>query len=78
MVVRSVSTITSTAAGRLVRSCGSSVLIRSTTSITLAPGWRWMLNTMPGVRLAQAANRMFSASSITAAMSDIRTGAPLR
>ena len=38
VLVRSVSTVTSTAAGRLPVSAGSSCLMRSTTWITLAPG----------------------------------------
>ncbi len=40
VLVRSVSTSTSTAAGKAARSCGSNAWMRSTTSITLAPGWR--------------------------------------
>ena len=40
VVVRSVRTSTSTAAGSAARNCGSRALIRSTTSMTLAPGWR--------------------------------------
>ncbi len=40
VLVRSVSTATSTAAGSAARRLGSSAVMRSTTSITLAPGWR--------------------------------------
>ena len=60
VVVRSVSTATSTAAGRVAVSCGSSALMLSTTSMTLAPGWRWMFRITAGVRLAQAASLVFS------------------
>ena len=49
VVVRSVSTETLTEAGSELCSCGSSRLMRSTTSITLAPGWRWMLTITAGV-----------------------------
>ena len=38
--VRSVSTATSTAAGKVAVSCGSNSRTLSATSITLAPGWR--------------------------------------
>ena len=55
VLVRSVRTVTSAAAGSERRSSGSSFLMRSTTWITLAPGWRWMLRMMPGVLLTQPA-----------------------
>ncbi|MCY1346343.1 hypothetical protein D9M69_324260 [compost metagenome] len=77
VVVRSVSTCTSRLPGRVACSCGSMVLMRSTTSITLAPGWRWMFSTTAGVLLAQAARRTFSASSSTLATSRMRSGEPL-
>ena len=48
VTVRSVSTETSTAAGREACSCGSSRLMRSTTAITLAPGCRWMFRMTAG------------------------------
>ncbi len=76
VVVRSVSTCTSRFPGRVDCSCGSSALIRSTTSITLAPGWRWMFSTTAGRLLAQAARRTFSASSSTLATSRMRSGEP--
>ena len=41
--------------GQRACSCGSSFLIRSTTSMTLAPGWRWMLTITAGVVFIQAA-----------------------
>ena len=40
MVVRSVRIVTLTDGGSEAWSCGSSFLIRSTTSMMLAPGWR--------------------------------------
>ena len=76
VMVRSVSMATSTAAGRAARSCGSCCLMRSTTSITLAPGWRWMLRMIAGTSFIHAARRAFSASSTTFATSDRNTGAP--
>ena len=76
--VRSVSIATSIAAGSDAESCGSRRLIRSTTSMTLAPGWRWMLTMTAADALAQAARRAFSAPSTTSATSASRTAAPLR
>ncbi len=76
VTVRSVSTATSTAAGSAAWSCGSCPLMRSTTSITFAPGWRWMLRTIAGTSFIQAASRTFSASSTTVATSERKTGAP--
>ncbi len=78
VVVRSVSTVTCTADGRALWSCGRSCLTRSTTSIRLAPGWRWMLTMIAGVSPIHAAWRMFSAPSITSATSESRRGALLR
>ncbi len=57
-------------------SCGSSCLMRSTTSMTFAPGWRWMLTMIAGLSFAHAARRTFSAPSTTSATSDSRIGAP--
>ncbi len=76
VTVRSVSVATSTAAGREAVSCGSRRLTRSTTSMTFAPGWRWMLRITAGASFIQAARRTFSASSITSATSESRSGAP--
>ena len=70
VTVRSVSTVTSTAAGSDAVSCGSWRLIRSTTSITFAPGCRWMLTITAGTSFIHAARRTFSASSITSATSE--------
>ena len=55
VVVRSVRTRTCTEAGRLVCNCGSSFLMRSTTAMMLAPGWRWMLTMTAGWRSIHAA-----------------------
>ena len=77
VTVRSVSTCTSIDAGRVLCNCGSSALMRSTVSITLAPGWRWMLRMTPGTAFAQAASRVFSASSTILATSLRRTGDPV-
>jgi hypothetical protein len=76
VVVRSVSCCTCTEAGSDARNWGISVLMRSTTSITLAPGWRWMFSTMAGLALAHAARRLFSAASTMSATSVMRIGAP--
>ncbi|MNN14716.1 hypothetical protein D3C81_1277930 [compost metagenome] len=76
VVVRSVRSCTCTEAGSDACNCGSSVLMRSTTSITLAPGWRWMFSTMAGLLLAQAASRLFSGPSTMSATSVMRIGAP--
>ena len=55
VVVRSVSTATSTAAGSVAVSCGSSALMVSTTWMTLAPGWRWTFRIIAGVRVGPGA-----------------------
>ncbi|MPN04708.1 hypothetical protein SDC9_151953 [bioreactor metagenome] len=81
VTVRSVSTCTSMEAGSVSFNCGSSALIASTVWITLAPGWRRMLRITPACEpcsglAAQAARRVFSASSTVAATSDRRIGLP--
>ncbi len=76
VVVRSVSSVTWTEPGSDACNCGSSCLMRSTTSITFAPGWRCTLTMMAGVAFAQAASRTFSAPSTTSATSDSLIGAP--
>jgi hypothetical protein len=78
VTVRSVRTVTSSELGRVSRNCGSNALMRSTTSMTLAPGWRWTLMITAWVEFIQAASRLFSCASATVATSDTRTGAPLR
>ena len=52
--------------------------MRSTVSMTLAPGWRWMLISTAGVSFIQAPSRVFSGASTTLATAASRTGAPLR
>ncbi len=76
VTVRSVRIRMSTAPGRVFCRVGSSCLIESTTLITLAPGWRWMLITMAGVRSTQAPSFEFSAPWITWATSLSSTGRP--
>ena len=78
VVVRSVSTITSMEAGRLLFSRGSRALMRSTTWMMLAPGCRWMFIITAGTLFIHAACLTFSAPSITRATSESRIGAPLR
>ena len=48
----------------------------STTLMTLAPGWRWMLTMIAGVLSAQAASLVFSGPSID--VGDVATAAPAR
>ena len=78
VVVRSVRTSTSTAAGSAARNCGKRAWMRSTTSMTLAPGCRWMFMMTASVVFIQPARRVFSAPSVAFATSDNFTGAPLR
>ena len=78
VTVRSVRTDRSTAAGRAARNWGRMALTRSTTAMTLAPGWRWMLRTMAGLPFTQAAWRTSSGPVRMAATSDRRTGRPSR
>ena len=56
VVVRSVRICTFTAIGNEACSWGKSFLIRSTTLMMLAPGWRWMLTITAGVRFIHAAS----------------------
>ena len=78
VVVRSVTISTSTAAGNAAFSAGSSAWMLSTTAMTLALGWRWMLTMTAGSVLTQAASLVFSAASFACATSESLTGAPLR
>ncbi|MNQ69143.1 hypothetical protein D3C85_837240 [compost metagenome] len=73
--VRSDTTVTSSVAGKAARNCGNSVWMRLTTSITLAPGWRWMFKRMAGLSPTHAAWRVSSAPSTARATSDRRSGA---
>ena len=70
VTVRSVSSATSTAAGRDACSCGSRRFTRSATSITFAPGWRCMFRMIAGASFIHAASRTFSASSTMSATSE--------
>ena len=78
VTVRSVSGVMSIERGSEAVSCGSSFLMLSTTWMTLAPGWRWMLTISPASRLLQAESRLFSAPISTVATSLSLTGALLR
>ena len=78
VTVRSLSTCSVAAAGSDARSEGSSAWMRSTTSMTFDPGWRWMFSTIAGSSFAQAASCAFSAPSSTRATSDRRSDAPWR
>ena len=76
VTVRSVNTCTSSEAGRLACNCGRILRMRSTASITLAPGWRWMFRITPVVVPDQAMSRAFSTSSMICATSVKRSGLP--
>ena len=78
VLVRSVSNATSTDAGIAACNCGNIFLMRSTVSMTFAPGWRCTFKITAGVVLAHAAKRVFSAPSMTSATSLSRIGEPLR
>ena len=58
--VRSEMTLTLMADGIEACSTGSIALIRSTVSMTLAPGWRWIARMMARCLLYQPASRLFS------------------
>ena len=76
VTVRSFITCTSKDSGKVLRNWGSKAWMRSTVSITLAPGWRWMFTMMAGLSLAQAARRKFSGASTKVATSFRRKGLP--
>ena len=78
VVVRSVSAVILIAAGIVARSFGSSALIRSTTSMMFAPGWRWMLTITAGTLFIQADCSVFSTPSTIFATSLSMTGLPLK
>ena len=56
--------------GNVLLSSGSSFLIRSTTSMILVPGCRWMLTMIAGRKFIHAACLAFSVPSMTLATSD--------
>src|SRR6185437_2972756 len=74
VLVRSVRMPTSTEVGSEARRAGRSARTLSTTLITFAPGWRWMLRITAGVVLYQAPSLVFSGALSTVAMSERRTG----
>ena len=67
-----------TAAGNCRSNSGSSLLMDSTTSTVLVPGWRCTASTMPRSSLNQLRMRSCSTLSTTRPNSSRRTGAPLR
>src|SRR5713101_2852310 len=60
VVVRSVKVVISMEDGSEALSWGSRRLMRSTTAMMLAPGWRWMFTMTAGLVFIQAANFTFS------------------
>src|SRR5215469_151870 len=77
LVVMSVMVVTVIDAGRLASSCGRICLMRLTTVMVLAPGWRWMFTITAGVVFIHAACFVFSTPLMTLATSFTKTGAPL-
>ncbi len=78
LVVASCTTVSVAPTGIERCSLGSSLRMRSTVSITLAPGWRWMSRTMAGWPWYQPPTLLFSSPSTMSATSLSSTGAPLR
>ena len=78
VTVRSLTTVSLTPAGIARCTLGISSRIWRTTSMTLAPGWRWMSMMTAGVPWYQPPVRSFSSPSTICAMSPMVTGAPLR
>ncbi len=76
VVVRSVRVVISMDDGMEALSWGIRRLMRSTTAMILAPGWRWMFTMTAGLSFIHAASFTFSTPSITVATSESRTGAP--
>ena len=76
VTVRSFITCTSSDSGKFAFNWGSAAMRRCTVSITLAPGWRWMLMMMASRSLAQALRRTFSGASTKVATSLRRNGLP--
>jgi hypothetical protein len=74
--VRSVRTAILIAGGMVALSFGSSALMRSTTSMMLAPGWRWMFTITAGTLFIHADCWLFSIPSTTLATSLSMTGPP--
>ena len=78
VVVRSVRTVILIAGGIVARSFGRSALMRSTTSMMLAPGWRWMFTITAGTLFIHADAWAFSTPSTTFATILSMTGEPFR
>ena len=76
VLVRSEITVTLMSGGIQLSRCGSSALMRSAVSITLAPAILLMLSRMAGVWPSQAARRELATPSITLATSDRRRAEP--
>jgi len=77
VVVRSITTRRSIAAGIEAWSTGSRALTRSTVPMMLAPGWRRRISKIAGLPSLSARLRRFSTESCTEATSPSRTAAPL-
>src|SRR6267143_6123600 len=78
VAVRSVRTDVWMDEGREVLSWGSRFVMRSTTWMMFAPGWRWTLRMIAGTSFIHAASLEFSTPSTTVATSESLTGAPFR
>ena len=78
VTVRSLTTVRLTPAGIARCSFGISARIWRTTSMTLAPGCRWISMMTAGVPWYQPPVRSFSSPSTMTATSPMVTGAPLR
>ena len=78
VAVRSAAIDTLIAGGTEACRRGSSCLMRSTVSMTLAPGTRCTARMMAGCLPYQPASRSFSGASIAVPISRKRTGEPLR
>ena len=76
--VRSEMTWILTAGGIEACSTGIIALIRSTVSMTLAPGWRWIARMTARWLLYQPAIRSFSGALTARPTSRMRTGEPFR
>src|SRR6476469_7876190 len=74
--VRSETILTLMAAGIEAWSTGIIALIRSTVSMTLAPGWRWIARMTARFWLYQPAIRWFSGALMARPTSRTRTGDP--
>ena len=77
-VVRSVSVVMWSPAGKVASSWGSSRLTLLTTLMVLAPGWRCTFRITAGVLFIHAAWSVFSTPFTMCATSVSITGAPLR